>query len=106
HSFPTRRSSDLEVARIFVPEFIRIRWDEIGRELQNRETALAYAAGQAVARGERLDTVWGALGGGGLPRARRGAPAARAAVGRYQSLLTLMGINAAYIRFKLTKKLA
>jgi len=67
--FPSRLDPE-EVARIFVPEFIRIRWDEIGRELQDREPALARAAAQAVARSERLDAVWGALGRVGLTRAR------------------------------------
>jgi len=67
--FPSRLDPG-EVAQIFVPEFIRIRWDDIGRELAAREPALARAAAQAVARSERLDAVWGTLSRVGLTRAR------------------------------------
>lgn len=59
-----------EVARIFVPEFIRIRWEEISRELEGREPELARAAAQAVARSKRLDAMWGALSRVGLTRKR------------------------------------
>ena len=68
-AFPSRLDPG-EVAQIFVPEFIRIRWDDIGRELAAREPALARAAAQAVARSERLDAVWGTLSRVGLTRAR------------------------------------
>jgi hypothetical protein len=67
--FPSRLDP-AEVARIFVPEFIRVRWHDIGRELAVREPELAHAAARAVARSERLDTVWGALSWIGLTRAR------------------------------------
>ena len=59
-----------EVARIFVPEFIRIRWKEISGELQATEPDLARAAARAVARSERLDAVWHVLSRLGLTRER------------------------------------
>jgi hypothetical protein len=67
--FPSRLDPE-EVARIFVPEFIRIRWEDIRRELATREPALARAVARAVARSERLDTVWGILSRIGLTRER------------------------------------
>lgn len=67
--FPSRLEPEA-VARIYVPEFIRIRWHDIVRELEAREPALARAAERAVARSERLDGVWRALGRVGLTRSR------------------------------------
>ena len=67
--FPSRLDPD-EVARVFVPEFIRIRWKEISGELQATEPDLARAAARAVARSERLDAVWHVLSRLGLTRER------------------------------------
>jgi hypothetical protein len=68
-TFPSPLDPD-EVERIFVPEFIRIRWKEICRELAAREPALARAAERAVARSERRDAAWSVLSRLGLTRAR------------------------------------
>ena len=67
--FPSRLDPE-EVARIFVPEFIRIRWKEIAGELLATEPDLARAAARAVARSERLDAVWHVLSRLGLTRER------------------------------------
>jgi hypothetical protein len=59
-----------DVEGVFVPEFIRIRWEDICRELRHREPELVRAAERALARSERIDAVWGALGRIGITRAR------------------------------------
>jgi hypothetical protein len=67
--FPSPLDPD-DVERIFVPEFIRMRWKELCRELQAREPEVARAAARAIARSERLDAVWSVLSRLGLTRER------------------------------------
>jgi hypothetical protein len=67
--FPSPLDPD-DVERIFVPEFIRMRWKELCRELQAREPEVARAAARAIARSERLDAVWSVLSRLGLTRVR------------------------------------
>lgn len=68
-AFPSRlEPADVEM--VFVPEFIRIRWEDICRELRHREPALVRAAERALARSRRLDAIWSALSWIGITRPR------------------------------------
>jgi hypothetical protein len=68
-AFPARLDPE-QVAAVFVPEFIRIRWRDICRELRHRDPELVRAAERAVARSERVDVIWRALSWLGISRAR------------------------------------
>ncbi len=68
-AFPSRLDPE-QVAAVFVPEFIRIRWQDICRELRHREPELVRAAERALARSERVDAIWRALGWLGISRPR------------------------------------